>query len=389
MELRKTLKYRLYDNRRNINLVQQIDIAGSIWNYILSFQKLHYSLVGKFVQQSQMKKIVARLRNTKYYYWKMLGSQAVQDVIERQDRVFQSFFKYIAGKSKSRKAGYPHFKKVKKYTSFTLKQRGWKYLGDNKIRIGRHNYKFSLSRPVEGNIKTVTIKRDNLGKFWICFSVIQDFEPIEFSSGKIGGFDFGLKTFLTNDEGQTYSNPQFLKNGLNLIATLNRNLSRKQKGSHNRLKAKHKLAKAHVRVANKRRDFHFKSANTLIVEYDTMFFEDLNLNSMKKLWGRKVSDLGFSSFVTILENQATKHNRTVQKIGRWEPTSQVCSFCGCIQKFTLSDRIYSCPECGLSLDRDTNAAKNILTAGASAAGLGGHKTTTVASTVRSQELQVL
>lgn len=370
MKIRKTLKYRFYNNRRNKALARQIDIAGIIWNHLLALQRRYYRLTGKYISKYRMKKHIAKLRrrHPKYQFWALLGSQAVQDVSLRQDAAWQKFFAYKAGKGP--KAGRPHFKKVKKYTSFTLTQAGWEYLGNNKVRIGRYIYKFSLSRVVEGEIKTLTIKRDNLGRFWICFSVIREVEPVEFSSGKIGGFDFGLKTFLTDDQGSKYIHPLFFKANLSKIARFNRELSRKKKGSNNYQRAKFRLTRAHKRLANKRRDFHYKLANRLIAEFDIMYFEDLNIKAMQKLWGRKISDLGFASFMAILESNAKQSSRTVQKIDRWEPTSQVCSECGCTQKMELSERIYDCPKCDLVLDRDINAARNILLAGASANGLG-------------------
>jgi len=370
MKIRKTFKYRFYNNRRNKALAQQIDIAGIIWNHILALQRRYYRLTGKYISKYRMTKHIAKLRrrHPKYQFWKLLGSQAVEDISFRQDAAWQRFFAYKAGKGP--KAGRPHFKKVKKYTSFTLTQAGWEYFGNNKIRIGKYTYKFSLSRAIEGEIKTLTIKRDNLGKFWICFSVIQEIEPIEFSSGKIGAFDFGLRKFLVDDRGNEYIHPQFFRANLKEIAKLNRELSRKKKGSNNYRKAKLRLARAHNRLANKRKDFHYKLANRLIIEFDTMYFEDLNIKAMQKLWGRKISDLGFASFIKILEFKAKQTSRTVQKIGRWEPTSQICSECGFRQKLELSERIYRCPECGLVLDRDENAARNILSVGASTDGLG-------------------
>ena len=130
------------------------------------------------------------------------------------------------------------------------------------------NYKFALSRPVEGEIKTVTIKRDNAGRLFVCFSVIQEIEPSEVSTNKIGGFDFGLKTFLTDDEGHTYQSPEVYRSALREIARLNRSLARKQRDSGNWKKAKRSLALAHSHLANKRRDSHFKLANHLPYEYD-------------------------------------------------------------------------------------------------------------------------
>ena len=269
---------------------------------------------------------------------------------------------------------------MKRYASFTLKQAGWKYEGGNRVTIQGATYKFSLSRPVAGDIKTVTVKRDRVGQLWVCFSVVMDVdwpESGEASTGKSGGFDFGLKTFLTDHEGNAYHSPQCLKAELNEIARLNREVSRKQKGSNNRRKAKGRLAKAHARIANKRRDTHWKLAHRLCARFDLICVETLNLDGMKRLWGRKVSDLGFGEFVDILHQVADKTGTRVIQVGRWEPTSERCANCSSRQELALSERHFNCPDCDWSCHRDQNAALNILAAGtaaiaagASAAGLG-------------------
>jgi len=258
------------------------------------------------------------------------------------------------------KTGLPRFKKVKKYKSFTLKQAGWKLLGGNRLQLNGRNYKFILSRPLNGMVKTVTVKRDQADRLFVCFSVIEEISnQVEVSTGNIGGFDFGLKTFLTNDEGGVYLSPEYLKTSLSEIARLNRQLARKQKGSGNWKKAKHQLTITHDRIANQRHDAHFKLAHQLCDGYDVLGFEDLNLSGMKKLWGRKVSDLGCAQFMLILQHVAHMRGKQVVKIGRWEPTSQTCSGCGHRQPIELRERVFVCTECGLKMGRDHNAARNI------------------------------
>jgi putative transposase len=170
-----------------------------------------------------------------------------------------------------------------------------------------------------------------------------------------------LKTFLTDDEGSAYQSPEFLKANLSEIARLNR-----------------QLVLAHDSVANERRDAHFKLAHALCDEYDALGFGTLNLRGMKKLWGRKISDLGFSQFMLTLEHVARMRNKQVAKIGQWEPTSQTCSCCGHRQSIELRERWFTCGSCGLEIGRDHNAARNIrreaialLGVGASTPGLEG------------------
>jgi putative transposase len=371
MNVRRTFRYRLYHNRGNKRLHQRIDSAGIIWNHMVALQRRTYRLTGKYISRYEMQRHLAKLRrrSPRFAFWQLLGSQAVQELAERHDKAYQRFFAYKRGEG--RRHGRPRFKKVKKYSSFTLKQAGWKYEGGNQVIIHGRAYKFSYTRPVEGDIKTVTVKRDNLGHLWICFSVVMNAPKVSgASTGNIGGFDFGLKAFLTDHEGNQYHSPQFLKAELHEIARLNRELSRKQKGSNNHCQAKWRLAKAHQRVADKRRDAHWKLAHALCSEFDIICLETLNIDGMKRVWGRKVSDLGFAEFVGILHQVAAKTRTEVVQIDRWLPTSKSCAACGMLQEMPLSVRHFHCPHCGWSRSRDQNAALNILAAGASAAGLG-------------------
>jgi putative transposase len=202
---------------------------------------------------------------------------------------------------------------------------------------------------------------------WLVFTVEETLQiNTKVSTGKSGGFDFGLKTFLVDDEGRGYTSPQFFKQGLRKTRKLSREHSRKTEGSNRRKRARRTLARHHAHMVNKRRDHHFKLAHQLCDEYDVLYFEDLNLTGMKKWWGRKVSDLAFGSFLEILEWVALKRGKTVIKIDRFERTTQKCSNCEREHALTLKDRTLRCV-CGLVIDRDHNAALNVKAAGASAA----------------------
>jgi putative transposase len=380
MNIRKTYKYRLYTHHKSDkHLHQIINTAGMIWNHALALQKRYYRLTGKYISLSVLKHHIAHLRmhTTRYGWWKGLGSQAVQEICERLDKAYQRFF--------AKQGGLPRFKKVKKFKSFVLKQSGWKSLDDKNpkyngkgelihaigyIQILGRTYKFIKHRKMNGTIKTLTIKRDNLGGLWICFSVEENVNfPDIASTGQIGGFDFGLKTFLTNEQGHQSDSPQFLRTELASLRRLNRSLSRKQAGSRNRQRAKHALARAHLRIADKRQAHHYQLAHELCDQYQAVMFEDLNMDAMKRLWGRKVSDLGFAQFLDIMRQVAFQRGVIFGQCQHFEPSTKTCSGCGHRQPMTLSERSFHCQVCGLSLDRDHNAAINILHAGASALGL--------------------
>lgn len=357
-EQRRTYKYRLYRcDKKDRKLRHKIFVASTIWNHFIALQRRYYRLTGKYISLYQMNRHVLKLRRSpRFALWQDLHSQACQDVCGRVDDAYQRFFKGLV-------QGRPTFKKARKYRSFTFPQSGYKVEG-NRVTIGGTTYKFVKHREMAGQIKTLTVKRDSLGSLWLVFSVVERLCPSEVSTGKSGGFDFGLKTFLTDDEGRAYVNPQVFAQGLRRTRTLNRHVSRKVQGSRRHRRAKRALARHHIALANRRRDFHFKLAHRLCDEYDVMVFEDLNLQGMKALWGRKVSDLGFAQFVTILEWVAFKRGKRVIKIDRFAPTTKVCSACGQRHDLTLRDRMLHC-DCGLVIDRDHNAALNILRVGAS------------------------
>ncbi len=352
--MRRTYKYRLYTNRYNAELVGQIHVAASIWNHSVALTRRYYQRYGRSIGSYRLMKHIARLRR-RNAYWQRLGSQAVQDVIQRLYKAYDRFFK------DPKRVGRPGFKKRVGYTSFTLKQAGWAYLGEGRIRIGSRVHRFVESRPVSGQIKTVTIKRDRAGRLWLCFSVLEAAEhpvPHEEVTHPVG-LDFGLKMFLTFPDGSGLRSPRFFEHNIKAYRKAHRRLSSKNKGSINRRKARIKLAKVAVRTADQRRDWFFKRAHELCDHYDLIAVEDLNLRGMQQLWGRKVSDYGFGEFVLILEWVCLKRGVAFQKVGRFYASSKTCNACGVVNAgLRLSDRFWRCG-CGASHDRDQNAAMNI------------------------------
>lgn len=363
IEVRRTYKYRLYRcDKRDKHLHQQINIAGTVWNHALALQKRYYRLTGKYIPLGVLKSHIAKLRmkTARYAFWKTLGSQAVQDVLERLDTGYQRFFKRLAKRP-------PKYKKVRQRKSFTLKQAGYKLLDSNQIQISGRTYKFVEHRSLMGDVKTVTVKRDAAGRLWLFFSVVEQVtEPSKATTCRVAGFDFGLKTFLTDHTGKAYVSGLHHRHALRRLRVLQSRKDKKPHGTNNRKKAAKLISRTHIRVADKRRDAHFKLAHELCDHYDVLCFEDLNLAGMKALWGRKVSDLAFNSFMLTLRHVASRRGKTVVQIGRFERTTGKCSGCGHCQDMELRERTFHCDSCGLTLDRDHNAAINICYAGASA-----------------------
>ena len=252
-------------------------------------------------------------------------------------------------------------------TDFTYTQAGFKIEG-NRLRINSlgKSLTFWKHRDWTGNpIKTITIKRNNVGGYYLYLSC-EACEPSEKLplTGNVAGADFGMKTFLTLSDGTKIGSPEFYKQGLNAVRSANKALSGKQKGSNAWYRAKRHLARVHKKIANQRRDWFFKLALRLVRKYDTLAIETLNLAGMKRLWGRKISDIAFGEFALILQWTCAKYGKTFAQACRWTPTTKPCSACGHHnENLTLQDRQWICRECGSHHDRDINAALNILQAG--------------------------
>ncbi|MEI2579781.1 RNA-guided endonuclease InsQ/TnpB family protein [Scytonema sp. PRP1] len=362
----KTLRFKLYSHKRNRYLKQSINAAGVIYNHCIALHRRYYRMWGKHLSCTKLQSHIANLRK-RNPFWQLVGSQAVQDICQRIEKAYQLFFKH-------NKKGVrpPGFKKVKKYKSFTLKQAGYKFLSGNRVKIGNRVYQFWKSREIEGTVKTLTIKRTPLGELFMVVVVDDCFEPeIKFATGRIAGFDFGLKTFLTCSDGSSIESPQFLKQSLNTIKKASKQHSKKLKGSSNRERARKNLVRKHEDICNARRDWFWKLAHDLTNKFDVLCFETLNLKGMQRLWGRKISDLAFGEFLQILEWIAKKKGKQVIFIDQWYPSSKTCSNCGhVLEKLDLSIREWRCPSCESVNGRDENAAKNICAVGASTVGLG-------------------
>ena len=350
-----TYKYKLYRNKKTKHLDELINIACDIYNHCIALHKRYYKLYCKSLNKFKLQKHLTKLKKlNKYNDWNNLGSQAIQNISERIDIAYKKFFK--------KQGCLPGFKKRVKYKSFTLKGSIGYKINNNVICIKGCKYKFSKNQKIleEDKIKTVTVKRDNLDCFYICVS-LETKDKSRITTGKSVGIDFGLKTFLTLSDNTVINSPQIYLKSLKELRKKYKKLSSKKKGSNNRKKTRIELAKFHIKLANQRRDFFFKTASYLAKKYDNIFIEDLNLKAMARIWGRKINDLAFNEFINIL---STKTN--VVKINKFYPSSKTCSCCGYIKEdLDLKDRVFECPNCNIKIDRDYNASLNIFRVGAS------------------------
>jgi putative transposase len=362
----KTLKFKLYNHQENRYLKRSINAAGVIYNHCVAIQRRYYRMYGNQVNCAKLQSHRVKLRKRKPF-WLSVGSQAVQELGQRIERAYLLFFKpHKKGVSP------PEFKKIKKYKSFTLKQAGYKFIGGNRVKIANCVYQYGNSREIEETVKTLTIKRTALGELLMIVVVDDESEQTaKFKTGKIAGFDFGWKTFLTISDGTKIESPQFLKKSINAIKTASRQDSQKRKESTNRERARKNLVRNHENVANRRCNWFWKRAHELTDKFDVLCFEILNIKGMQRLWDRKISDLAFGKFLQILQGIATKKGKQVVFLWRWYPSSKTCSDCGHVLKsLDISVREWRFPSCQSINGQDENAALNIQAVGVSTVRLG-------------------
>jgi putative transposase len=289
-------------------------------------------------------------------------SQVLQDVLLRVERAYQAFFRRVqAGET----PGYPRFQGRDRYHSCTYPQFDNGARLDNGTlvlsKIGRIAVRWS--RPLEGAPKIVTVSRE-ADSWYVCFSCaavpIQPLPP----TGRETGIDVGLQVFLVTAEGEVVENPRHSRKGEKRLAKAQRRVSRRKKGSKRRKKAVVLLAKAHQHVRRQRADHHHKTALALVRAYDVIYLEDLQIANMvrNRHLAKSIADAGWAAFRSILACKAVWAGKRVVAIPA-QYTSQDCSSCGARVAKSLSVRTHVCPSCGLVLDRDANAARNILRAG--------------------------
>jgi len=364
----KTFKYKLYNSKNNKHLISSIVLACEIYNHCIRLHKRYYSKYKKHLHKYDLQKHITKIKKIKKYkHWKDLSSTIIQDITDRIQWNYTIFFNHLKIKNK-RIVSPPSFKSKQKYKSITFKGQGYTLYKNNILQINKlkYNYKFFKSREIEGTIKTLTIKRDSLSDLYLFFVCEVGNPKLRKMTGKTAGFDFGLKTYLTSDTGNKIESPLFLSSDVKTLKSLSRKHSKKKKGSNNRERSRKNLCRFYRSITNRRDDYHFKLAKKLCDQFDELYFESLNIEAMKKIWGRKISDLSFSSFMKILGNYCTKAGVKLIKIGRFEATSKICNDCGYKKEdLTLKDREWKCPECKKVHDRNINAAKNIKLVGTS------------------------
>src|SRR5215813_11944891 len=328
-----------------------------IFNWALQRRKETYQQTGKSIPWSKLSVELTALKGKPGFEWlKEIDSQLLQQALADCKKAFDNFFK--------KRARFPKFKKKHSaHQSFRIPQRV--KLKNGRVYIPKIGWaKVRQSQAVDLPLKSATFKREATGKWYI--SLVAEFDLPDLPKPSIEtetaiGIDVGFDRFATDSDGGILENPRFFRKAERRIKRAQRELSRKRKGSANRAKARRALARECEKVANRRADFAHKFSTSVVKENSTIACETLNLKGMSRTkLAKSVSDAAHRETFRQIEYKARWRNRNFVFVGRWFPSSQLCSNCGHRhQELSLSDRFWTCSACGVRHDRDHNAAKNV------------------------------
>ncbi len=362
---RRVYKYHLREHPKNVRLGNMLDDLGDVHNHFLALEKRYYRIYGKYAGRYRLQPHLTKLLKRTKQHWAWIPRDTLDEVIVRIHITYERFFDGLGGLPKFKRKD--RYRSAKFQSAYLLEEgrvrlsfKAW-HDASHAFKFHKRWFSFHQHREWNGTVRYLQILRDAVGTFWL-YVVTDDASAEPYSAtGESVGIDFGMETYLTLSNGEKIQHPHPLKKSLNQLRKLNKALSRKVKGSGNWWRCVRELARLYRHITNQRRDWHYKRATDLCRRFDTIATETLNLDGMKRLWGRKVSDLAFGQFVEILKFKCFKHKRAFLQSGQWTPTTKPCSDCGhSNENLTLKERQWTCPDCGSHHDRDINAAINIL-----------------------------
>ena len=370
-------KYRLYPtSQQKTALAQLFGCCRFVWNNALAHCQKEYQENKKKPKGGDLSKRLTELKKEEETIW--LGEVSaipLQQSLRDLDQAYSNFFNSCKGKRKGKKVKPPKFKKRKSKQSARFTDNGFKICPNSDYvyfaKIGK--IKVIWSRELPAIPSSATLIKDSADRYFVSFVVEYNPESSPENNNSVG-IDLGITDFATLSNGEKIKSPKPLKKQLTRLRRLQKNLSRKEKGSNRREVVRKKLAKLHAKISDTRNDFLHKLSTKIINENQVIVLEDLNVSGMMKnrKLARAISDLGWRSFRDMLLAKSLIYGRDFRVINRWTPTSQTCSHCGFKGgKKELNVREWTCLNCGTHHDRDVNASKNILVAGGLSETLNG------------------
>ena len=360
----RSFKYRLYPNKAQAaTLIVWLELTRELYNAALQERRDAWKKRQVSVTRIAQEKILPAVREARPEFL-TIPIVVLRGALRRLDRAFQGFFRRVRV---GEKPGYPRFKARDRYTSLLIDDLGPKSpLTRKKVAIpllGAVNVK--LHRPIEGIPKALRLTRDAGGRWFVTFACVDVPEKLLPASSEEVGIDLGLNTFVALSDGSKEPNPRVERAERLDLERAQRRVSKRRKGSHRRRKAVRLLARAHQHVQNIRRQHHIDLARRLVARFGVFCVEDLNVKGLAAGWlAKSVHDAGWTSFLGWLACKAEEAGREIVRVNP-SGTSQICSGCGNEVRKSLAVRVHDCPHCGLVVDRDVNAARNILRLGRS------------------------
>jgi putative transposase len=359
MVVPKAYKFRIQNPSKSVieKLDSTLNLCRELYNSALQERreawKLNRESINYCSQAHQLKEIKEFRPDVKNVH-----SQILQDVLKRLDKTFKSFFQRV---KRNIKAGFPRFKGKDRYDSFCFPQSGFNLSGTELTLSKIGSVKLKLTRQIVGKIKTLTIKRE-VNNWFAIFQVETEPQLLP-KSRKTIGLDVGIEKFYTDQNDSRVENQRFFEQSQKELRRLQRAVARKKKGSRNQRKARLLVRKLHRKIRNQRLDFLHKLSTWLIKTFDVIVIEKLNIKGLVRgSLSRQISDVAWGTFFNMLRYKAEWAGKEVKEVNP-RNTSQICSGCEAIVKKEMNVRVHNCPYCGLILDRDHNAAINILRLG--------------------------